>query len=91
MLSKYGILYKKYLEAKRPLKYQDLIMDGKINDVIEMKDKEFYEMKEKIINELRVKYKEPETDNFWELARYNNFIYKSIKLLTILIYSSSYP
>lgn len=75
MLSKYGILYKNYLEEKRPLKYQDLIMDGTINDVIEMKDKEFSEMKGNIINKLKVKYKEPEKDNFLELARYNNFIY----------------
>jgi len=78
MLSKYGILYINYLEEKRPLKYQDLIMDGTINDVIKMKDKEFDEMKEKIINELRVKYKEPETDDFLELARYNNFIYNRV-------------
>ena len=75
MLSKYGVLYKNYLEEKRPLKYQALIIDGTINDVIEIKDRELNAMKENIINVLRVKYKEPETDNFLELARYNNFIY----------------
>lgn len=78
MLSKYGILYKNYLEEKRPLKYQDLIMDGTINDVIEIKNKELNEIKENIINKLKVKYKEPETDNFLELARYNNFIYNMV-------------
>ena len=78
MLSKYGILYKNYLEEKRPLKYQDLIMDGTINDVIEIKDREFNAIKENIINKLKAKYKEPETDNFLELARYNNFIYNMV-------------
>ena len=75
MLSKYGVLYKNYLEEKRPLKYQDLIIDGTINDVIEIKDRELNVMKENIINKLKAKYKEPEKDNFLELARYNNFIY----------------
>lgn len=41
MLSKYGVLYSKYLEEYKPITYQELIMSGTINDFLELKDKEF--------------------------------------------------
>ena len=41
MLSKYGILYSKYLEEYKPISYQELIMNGTINNFLELKDKEF--------------------------------------------------
>ena len=41
MLSKYGILYSKYLEKYKPITYQELIMNGTINDFLKLKDKEF--------------------------------------------------
>ena len=40
MFSKYGILYSKYLEEYKPITYQELIMNGTINDFLELKDKE---------------------------------------------------
>ena len=40
MLSKYGILYSKYLEEYKPISYQELIMNGTINDFLELKDEE---------------------------------------------------
>ena len=74
MLSKYGILYSKYLEEYKPITYQELIMNGEINDFLELKDEEFNYLKDSIIGELKNRYKEPNTDSFMELAKYNNFI-----------------
>ena len=39
MLSKYGILYSKYLEEYKPISYQELIMNCNINNFLELKDK----------------------------------------------------
>ena len=75
MLSKYGILYSKYLEEYKPISYQELIMNGTINDFLELKDKEFNNLRNVIISELKSKYNRPNTDNFIEMAKYNNFIY----------------
>ncbi len=75
MLSKYGILYSKYLEEYKPITYQELIMNGTINDFLELKDKEFNDLRNSIIMELKNKHKKPNTDSFIELAKYNNFIY----------------
>lgn len=46
MLSKYGNLYSKYLEEYKPITYQELIMNGTINDFLELKDKEFDKLKD---------------------------------------------
>lgn len=75
MLSKYGILYSKYLEEYKPITYQELIMNGTINDFLELKDKEFYNLKNAIIKNLKDKYKSPNIDSFTDLAKYNNLIY----------------
>lgn len=83
MLSKYGILYSKYLEEYKPITYQELIMNGAINDFLELKDKEFNYLKNSIICELKNRYKEPNTDSFIELANYNNFIYNKADELVI--------
>ena len=40
MLSKYGILYSKYLEEYKPISYQELIMNGTINDFLEFRKEE---------------------------------------------------
>lgn len=53
MLIKYGILYSKYLEEYKPITYQELIMNGTINDFFELKDKEFNNLKNSIIYELK--------------------------------------
>ena len=83
MLSKYGILYSKYLEEYKPITYQELIMNGEINDFLELKDEEFNYLKDSIIGELKNRYKEPNTDSFMELAKYNNFIYSEADELVI--------
>lgn len=75
MLSKYGILYSKYLEKYKPITYQELIMNGTINDFLKLKDKEFNDLRNSIIMELKNKYKKPNTDSFIKLSQYNNFIY----------------
>ena len=43
--------------------------------VEELKDKEFNNIRNSIIDELKNKCKKPNTDSFIELAKYNNFIY----------------
>lgn len=83
MLSKYGILYSKYLEEYKTITYQELIMNGEINDFLELKDEEFNYLKDSIIGELKNRYKEPNTDSFIELAKYNNFIYSKADELVI--------
>ncbi len=83
MLSKYGILYSKYLEEYKPITYQELIMNGTINDFLELKDKEFNDLRSSIINELKNRYKKPSTDSFIELAEYNNFIYNKADEIVI--------
>lgn len=83
MLSKYGILYSKYLEKYKPITYQELIMNGTINDFLELKDKEFNDLRNSIIMELKNKYKKPNTDSFIELVKYNNFIYNKADELVI--------
>ena len=83
MLSKYGILYSKYLEEIKPISYQELIMNGTINNFLELKDKEFNNIRNSIIDELKNKCKKPNTDSFIELAKYNNFIYNKADELVI--------
>lgn len=83
MLSKYGILYSKYLEEYKPIVYQELIMNGTINDYLELKDKEFNVLSNSITDELKNKYNKPNTDSFIELAKYNNFIYSKADELVI--------
>ena len=83
MLSKYGILYSKYLEEYKPITYQELIMNGTINEFLELKDEELNDLKNSIIIELKNKYKKPKTDSFIELAKYNNFIYNKADKLVI--------
>ena len=83
MLSKYGILYSKYLEEYKPIIYQELIMNGTINDFLELKDKEFNHLINSIISALKSKYNKPNTDSFIELANYNNFIYNKTDKLVI--------
>lgn len=83
MLSKYGILYSKYLEEYKPITYQELIMNGTINDFLELKDEELKNLRDSIIIELRNKYKKPNTDSFIELVKYNNFIYNKADELVI--------
>ena len=83
MLSKYGILYSKYLEEYKPITYQELIMNGTINDFLELKDEELNNLRNSIIIELRNKYKKHNTDSFIELVKYNNFIYNKADELVI--------
>ena len=83
MLSDYGILYSKYLEEYKPITYQELIMNRTINDFLELKDKEFNNLRNSIIYELKGKYKKPNTESFIELAKYNNFIYNKSDELVI--------
>lgn len=63
MFSKYGILYSKYLEEYKPITYQELIMNGTINDFLELKDKELKNLRSSIIYELKGKYKKPNTES----------------------------
>lgn len=83
MLSRYGMLYSKYLEEYKPITYQELIMNGTINDFLELKDEELNNLRNFIIDELKNKYKKPNTDSFIELAKYNNFIYNKANELVI--------
>ena len=83
MLSKYGILYSKYLKENNKITYQELIMNGTINDFLELKDKEFNNIRNSIIDELKNKCKKTNTDSFIELAKYNNFIYNKADELVI--------
>ena len=95
MLSKYGILYSKYLEEYKPITYQELIMNGTINDFLELKkgakktmlkivvadDNKF--LLEHIVNELKNRYKKPSTDSFIEQTEYNYFIYNKADEIVI--------
>lgn len=83
MLSKYGILYSKYLEEYKPITYQELIMNGTVNDFLELKDKEFNYLKNSIIGKLKNRYKEPNTDSFIKLSQHNNFIYNKADEIVI--------
>ncbi len=83
MLSKYGILYSKYLEEYKPITYQELIMNGTINDFLELKDKEFNNLRSSIVNELKNRYKKPSTDSFIEQTEYNYFIYNKADEIVI--------
>ena len=62
---------------------EELIMNGTINDFLELKDKEFNNLRNSIIDELKNKCKKPNTDSFIELAKYNNFIYNKADELVI--------
>ena len=55
MLSKYGILYSKYLEEYKPITYQELIMNGTINDFLELKDEELNNLRNSIIIEINIR------------------------------------
>ena len=83
MLNKYGIKIKKYLQEEYPVRYEELIMNGTINDFLELKDEELNNLRNSIIIELRNKYKKPNTDSFIELVKYNNFIYNKADELVI--------
>ncbi len=83
MLSKYVILYSKYLEEYKPITYQELIMNGTINDFLELKDKEFNNLRDCVMDELKNKYNKPNTDSFMKLSKYNNFIYSKADELVI--------
>ena len=48
-----------------------------------LKDKEFNNIRNSIIDELKNKCKKPNTDSFIELAKYNNFIYNKADELVI--------
>lgn len=58
-------------------------MNGTINDFLELKDKEFNDLRNSIIKELKNKYNKPNIDNSIELANYNNFIYNKADELVI--------
>ncbi len=83
MLSKYGILYSKYLEEYKSITYQELIMNGTINDFLELKDEELNDLRNSIIMELKNKYNKSNTDSFIELSQYNNFLYSKADEIVI--------
>ena len=74
MLSKYGILYSKYLEEYKPITYQELIMNGTINEVMKIYSQEIANQEEKIEEELKTKYPKPDTEEFIAIAQYQNMI-----------------
>ena len=59
MLGKFGMLYYQYLQEYKPIKFQDLIMDGNINEYLEIKDKELNQVFDNILEKLRGKYLKP--------------------------------
>ena len=75
MLSKYGILYNQHLQKYEPIKFQNLIMDGTINEYLEIKDKELNKKFDSILENLQNQFPKPNTDSFLDNVKYNNFIY----------------
>ena len=69
----------KTLEETRPMKYQDLIMEGTINEVLESNSQEIASQEQRIEEQLRIKYQKPDTDEFIALAQYENMI-RSLKM-----------
>lgn len=53
MLNKYGIKIKKYLQEEYPVRYEELIMNGTIEEKILEKQQEIMEYKEKITEQLK--------------------------------------
>ena len=64
----------KVLEETRPIKYQELIMNGTINEILEIYSQEIANQEEKIEKELKTKYQEPDTTEFIAIAQYQNMI-----------------
>ena len=61
------------------MKYQDLIMEGTINEVFESNSQEIASQEQRIEEQLRIKYQKPDTDEFIALAQYENMI-RSLKM-----------
>ena len=64
----------KILKETRPVKYQDLIMQGSINDILEMSSQEIANQEEIIEKQLKEKHQRPDTQNYTEIAQYENMI-----------------
>lgn len=69
----------KTLEETRPVKYQELIMTGTINEILESYSQEIASQEQPIEEQLRTKYQKPDTDEFIALAQYENMI-RSLKM-----------
>ena len=65
---------RKALEETRPVRFQDLIMEGTINELLEMNAQEITNEEQTIEEKLRTKYPRPDTEAFLELAQYENMI-----------------
>lgn len=90
MLSKYGMLFKKYLKELKPIKYSKLIVDCTLIDYLYKNEKELIEYANNIKKQLEKIYPKPKTNEFIVMARYNNMIetmiyeYVCNKILNIL-------
>ena len=69
----------KTLEETRPVKYQELIMNGTINEVLESYSQELAQQEEKIEEQLKTQYQKPDTEEFIAIAQYENMI-KTLKM-----------
>ena len=68
---------KKVLEETRPVKYQDLVMTGTINEILEMSSQEIANQENTIEKQLREQHQRPDTENYMEIAQYENMIRNS--------------
>lgn len=73
-LGKYGIKIKRNLEENYPFRFQELVMDGIIMDKLLEREQEIMRKRDLIEQNLRKKYKRPQTNEFLALAKYNQEI-----------------
>jgi hypothetical protein len=71
------------LESRKPVYYQDLIMNGTINEVLGAYSKEIAGQTVAIESELRKHHQKPITDKFVVLAQYENMI-RNLKMELLL-------
>lgn len=73
-LTKYGILFKKYLKELNPIKYSKLTLDGSLMDYLYEEEKYLCQYADSVKSYLKKSYPEPQTHGFLVMARYNNMI-----------------
>ena len=73
-LGKYGMMLKQYLEEHKPVKYNELIINGTIMDYLQDKEKELKDYAFTIEEQVKKKHPAPNTNEFIVMAKYNNMI-----------------
>lgn len=73
-LGKYGMKIKRNMEENYPFRFKELVMNGIIMDKLLEREQEIIQKKHKIAKELKEKYKQPQTNEFLVIAKYNQMI-----------------